>query len=113
MNLKRKTPNYLKERKKKAMSTDIYNFTNENEQASFSITKHCSWCDNWIVIEMSSKQHEAYVERTAYVQDIFPHITKEDREMLISGTHAKCWNEMFLEIDEDEEEEINSYVGNE
>lgn len=95
------------------MSTKIYDFTTEHEKALFSVTKQCSWCGDFIVIEMTYRQHEAYVQRTAYVQDIFPHVSKEDREMLISGTHAHCWNEMFVEIDEDEEEEIDSYVGNE
>ena len=92
------------------MSTDIYDFTTEHEKALFSITKHGSWCGNWIVINMTYRQHEAYVEKTAYVQDIFPHISKEEREMLISGTHPKCWTEMFGDIDEDE---IDSYAGNE
>ena len=95
------------------MSTKIYDFTTEYEKALFSVTKQCSWCGDFIVIEMTYRQHEAYVGKTSYVQDIFPHISKEDREMLISGTHAHCWNEMFAELDEEEEEEINEYSGNE
>lgn len=88
------------------MSTDIYDFTNEHEEALFSITKHCPLCVNWIVINMTYPQHKAYVEKTAYVQDIFPHIPKEEREMLISGTHPECWNEMFGDINENGKEEI-------
>ena len=95
------------------MSTETYDFTTEHEKALFAITKQCAWCGEHIVINMTYRQHEAYVNRTAYVQDIFPHVSKAEREMLISGTHPHCWDEMFAELDDEEEEEINEYSGNE
>jgi hypothetical protein len=30
---------------------------------------------------------------------------KEDRELMISGIHPKCWIEMFEDFDKDEEED--------
>jgi hypothetical protein len=36
----------------------------------------------------------------AYIQDVWPHMTMNDRELLISGTHPKCWEELFAEEDE-------------
>ena len=33
----------------------------------------------------------------AYVQDVWPDFTPEAREWLISGTHPKCWDELFGE----------------
>lgn len=38
-------------------------------------------------------------ERGAHVQDAFPRLPPEDREILISGTCPKCWNEIFGEDD--------------
>ena len=86
------------------MSTNIYDFTTKNEKAFFAISNYCYWCKNSIIIEMTYRQHKAYIEKTAYVQDIFPHISKEECEMLITGTHPKCWDEMLLENYTEEEE---------
>ena len=43
----------------------------------------------------------------AFVQDAFPYLSAEVREMLISGICPSCWNNMFGGgfIDEDEEVE--------
>jgi hypothetical protein len=46
-----------------------------------------------------------YVETTALyqwqngmtIQDAFPNMSDDDREMLVSGIHPKCWDEMFKE----------------
>lgn len=34
------------------------------------------------------------------IQDIVPHLSKEDREFLITGITPKEWNEMFNEIED-------------
>ena len=50
------------------------------------------------------------------VQDAFPYLDADERELLISGTCKRCWDEMFAEeqsleeedwliLDEDEEED--------
>jgi hypothetical protein len=36
------------------------------------------------------------------VQQAFPYLTSTERELLISGTCAKCWDDMFKEPDDDE-----------
>lgn len=30
-----------------------------------------------------------------YVQDAFPDLSVDDRELLVSGTHPECWNNLF------------------
>jgi hypothetical protein len=37
------------------------------------------------------------------IQDVFPEMSKEDREVLISGTHPKCFNELFPPEEEEGE----------
>ena len=34
------------------------------------------------------------------VQNAFPFLTSEVRELLISGTHDACWNQMFSDSDD-------------
>jgi hypothetical protein len=31
----------------------------------------------------------------ALIQDAFPEVDKETRELIISGTHPACWQKMF------------------
>jgi hypothetical protein len=87
------------------MQTKTYDFTTEYEKALFSVTKTCAWCCGFSNINMTYTQHEKYVQREVYVQDIFPHISKELCEVLITGTHPECWIEMFEEYDNEEESE--------
>lgn len=30
-----------------------------------------------------------------YIQDAFPELTAEQRELLMTGFHPKCWDEVF------------------
>jgi hypothetical protein len=38
-----------------------------------------------------------------YAQDAFPHLTADERELLISGTCGSCFNAMFPEDDEEDQ----------
>jgi len=29
------------------------------------------------------------------IQDVFPHLSSDDRELIVSGTHPKCWDQIF------------------
>jgi len=31
----------------------------------------------------------------AYVQDAFPSMSSDERELLVSGTHKECWDVLF------------------
>lgn len=44
------------------------------------------------------------------IQDAMPEVSADDRELLISGTCGKCFDEMFPEIPEDEEDEVDGRV---
>ena len=35
-----------------------------------------------------------------YIQKALPDLTPSQRELLMTGTYQKCWNEMFKEEDE-------------
>ena len=60
----------------------------------------CVVCGLQSVMELSSHQIDRW-KGGEYVQSVFPDLMPEDREVLISGTHPKCFNELFKE-EEDE-----------
>ncbi len=38
-------------------------------------------------------------------QNAFPHMSDDEREMLITGTHPECWEKLFPPEEEEPEEE--------
>ena len=55
----------------------------------------CCVCHESYVISMPMHQWDAWTGTEAYVQDIFPHLTADEREMILSGTHPACWSKLF------------------
>jgi hypothetical protein len=46
---------------------------------------------------------------TDHIQDVFPHLSADDREFLISGTTPEEWDDLFGDIEEDEESDYTEY----
>lgn len=59
-------------------------------------TKPCTVCNGY---EVWSLDREAVTrwQEGENIQNAFPDMKAEDREILISGTHPACWNELFGE----------------
>jgi len=59
-------------------------------------TKPCTVCNEY---EVWSLDREAVTrwQEGENIQSAFPDMKAEDREILISGTHPACWNELFGE----------------
>ena len=58
----------------------------------------CPNCRKVHEISMTPEQYVKYAIINEHVQDIFPDMSPEIREMLISGICPKCWNEMFKDF---------------
>lgn len=69
-------------------------------------SKACDGCGGWCHFTMSAEQFSQW-KSGVFVQYIFPTWSDEDRERLISGTCPDCWEEMFPEEEEDEEDYIS------
>jgi hypothetical protein len=80
-----------------------YNFTRAGAQAE-TICKRCFHCGETSFIQLNVSDLNSY-QSGLYAQDAFPYLTAEQREIIISGTHPECWNELFGK-DEEEDEEI-------
>jgi hypothetical protein len=55
----------------------------------------CFHCKKENVYLMLTSDYYRWKVTKHYAQDVFPDLSHEDRETLISGTHPTCWNEMF------------------
>jgi hypothetical protein len=53
-------------------------------------TPSCLFCGNTAEIEVEPSAYERW-RKGQYAQDAFPNFTPDQRELLITGTHAHCW----------------------
>lgn len=60
----------------------------------------CVWCKKDGNFVLTAQQYRDIVVNGKYIQDVFPDLSAEEREFMISGTHAVCWNEAFNEEEE-------------
>jgi hypothetical protein len=66
------------------------------------ITPPCPMCRQTHVVTVDSDDLQKNLDG-AHVQDAFPYLSSDDREMLISGTDPECWDKMFEGMDDDED----------
>jgi ribosomal protein S27E len=68
--------------------------TEYNEKQKFVIVK-CRMCKNdFPVFNVTKEQLEAWYAG-ALIQNVMRELTKDQRELFISGTCPRCWNELF------------------
>lgn len=67
-------------------------------------TLQCPLCGKTSEITMTDDQFLRWNSANRpHVQQLFPLWTNDQRELLITGTHPECWNEMFTDKDYDDE----------
>lgn len=62
---------------------------------------HCPRCLAVTGLPITEEELLAWNPSEQYVQDAFPQLTPEQREVLLSGLCEKCWNQIFPEEDEE------------
>jgi len=77
-----------------------YDFSIQGAPSVF-VRNSCFHCkkDNQIRISRSDYNRRM---RGDFAQDIWPNLSIDDRELIISGTHPECWQAIFGK-DEDKE----------
>lgn len=55
-------------------------------------TPTCMFCGRSEVIEVDATRYARWMAG-AFVQDVWPEWSPGEREMLITGTHPKCWDD--------------------
>jgi hypothetical protein len=68
-----------------------------------AVTPDCPICGISTDVMVDFEMYKAWCNKEILVQDAFPAMSKEEREVLMTGTHPDCWNIMWAGIDEEEE----------
>lgn len=67
-----------------------------------TITRTCPLCEKDTSLTVPAAQYEAWQSGTL-VQQAFPDMNKDDREILMTGICSPCFEEMWNNADEDDE----------
>lgn len=58
------------------------------------LTSPCQFCGNQSQFTLNREAYEAW-QRGAHIQDVFPELSADDRETLISGSCGPCFDKAF------------------
>ena len=59
----------------------------------------CRHCRESYIVPISEQEYLNWIKKGAFIQDEFPELDSNERELLISQTCGNCWNKIF-NIDE-------------
>ncbi len=62
-------------------------------------TKPCIMCGNTSELRLERDRVKRWLAGE-HVQNVFPDMSADRRELLITGTHPACWDAMFADEDE-------------
>lgn len=69
------------------------------------VTPACTLCEKTSTVELDSEDIAKWRDG-ALIQDVWPELTPQIRELLMSGTHPECWESMFRALNNDNEIEF-------
>jgi hypothetical protein len=76
------------------------------------ITLACPVCHETSELILTREQFNAVTSADSpHIRDLFPGWNADKRELLITGTHAKCWDKIFTLDDVDDEDEGDNDTG--
>jgi hypothetical protein len=70
-------------------------------------TRPCIMCGKTSFISVDADGYRMW-QAGALIQVAMPHVSPQDREMLINGTHPECWD--IMTTTEDEEDDDDEYI---
>ena len=68
---------------------------------NLTVANRCPMCGKLHTVDVNDIDFQRW-QAGVSIQNAFPYLSADEREILMTGTCSKCWNSMFL-IDEDEE----------
>lgn len=67
-----------------------------NGNGTVRFATQCTWCSKPSALDqLDPSALDAYLEGRLSAETLFPGLSASEREVLISGTHAECWDAMF------------------
>lgn len=65
-------------------------------------TQNCMVCNKPGEVAVPTEDYKKFkMNENVYIQDAFPTLSATEREMLITGTHGPCFDNLFGDIEED------------
>lgn len=68
----------------------------------------CMYCQKSATIELTPDEQMRYEQlqrgEIAHIQEALPEWSADKRELLITGTHPECWDAIFEDVDEEEDD---------
>ena len=71
----------------------------------YQVTCKCPLCHETNIVTVELFDYIEYAYDYVKAQDAFPYLTPNERELIISGTCAECWDKMFGDEEEEDYEE--------
>ena len=68
------------------------------------LTNPCPMCHAKGAVVVNEAGYQAWTEKGVLMQDALPELSVDERELLISGTHAHCWEKMWAGFKESDDE---------
>ena len=68
---------------------------------SLTLIITCRICGGVTPIGVDAHAYDAWRARSILIQDAFPHLTADERELVQTATCGACWEEMFGGMEEE------------
>lgn len=78
--------------------------TQQENQEIITLKIKCNICNAEYYIRVKKKDYELYKNSDMHIQDIFPYLTPDERELIISHVCGECFDELFNDIEDEEDE---------
>lgn len=70
----------------------------------YTVPVTCNMCNVTREVRVNKSDYEKWVRREGVIQELLHYLSAGERELLMSGTCNDCFNALFGEDDEEEED---------
>ena len=76
--------------------------TTTTKKRSHIVQIECVHCGKSIVTAVAREDWNEYYspDNTRYIRDVFPYLSDEEREMMLSNICPECWEDLFAEFED-------------
>lgn len=77
---------------------DLYTRLQElKKKHNIKIETICPNCNKHTVLEVNVNDYFDFKEGKKHIQEAFPYLSADEREMLLTGLCKECWDKLFKE----------------
>ena len=73
-----------------------YNFSTDGLD-SITVNNTCFHCGETNTITADKTAYMRWYTGEFLIQEAFPNLSTDERELIMTGTHPECWNRMFAQ----------------